>query len=81
MEGVRFGYFTGVERLDAKQKIYASEGRIVAVGITEPLSVYNALGIKMKTATAEEASSGITVPQASIWLSLEAYPHKVVVGR
>ena len=81
MEGVRFGYFTGVESLDAKQKIYASEGKIVAVGITEPLSVYNALGIKMKTATAEEAYSGISVPAGIYMVKSGSLSTKVVVGR
>ena len=81
MEGVRFGYFTGVDGLDAKQKIYASEGKIVAVGITEPLSVYNALGIKMKTATAEEASSGIAVPAGIYMVKSGSLSTKVVVGR
>ena len=81
MEGVRFGYFTGVDRLDAKQKIYASEGKIVAVGITEPLSVYNALGIKMKTATAEEAYSGISVPAGIYMVKSGSLSTKVVVGR
>ena len=60
---------------------YDSEGKIVAVGITEPLSVYNALGIKIKTATAEEASSGITVPAGIYMVKSGSLSTKVVVGR
>jgi hypothetical protein len=81
MEGVTFGYFTGIDQVEVAKNIYAVNGKIYVVGATEAVTIFNALGMQVKAASIEEAAAGIDVANGIYMVKSGSKTAKVLVNR
>jgi hypothetical protein len=81
MDGVTFGYFTGIDQVEVAKNIYAVNGKIYVVGATEAVTIFNALGMQVKAASIEEAAAGIDVANGIYMVKSGSKTAKVLVNR
>jgi hypothetical protein len=81
MDGVTFGYFTGIDQVEVAKNIYAVNGKIYVVGATEAVTIFNALGMQVKAASIEEAAAGIDVANGIYMVKSGNKTAKVLVNR
>lgn len=81
MEGVTFGYFTGIDQVEVAKNIYAANGKIYVAGATEGVTIFNALGMQVKAASIEEAAAGIEVANGIYMVKSGDKTAKVLVNK
>ena len=81
MEGVTFGYFTGIDQVEVAKNIYAANGKIYVAGATEGVTIFNALGMQVKAASIEEAAAGIDVANGIYMVKSGDKTAKVLVNK
>ncbi len=81
MDGVTFGYFTGIDQVEVAKNIYAVNGKIYVVGATEAVTIFNALGMQVKAASIEEAAAGIDVANGIYMVKSGSKTAKVLVNK
>lgn len=81
MDGVTFGYFTGIDQVEIAKNIYAANGKIYVVGASEGVTIFNALGMQVKAASIEEAAAGIDVANGIYMVKSGDKTAKVLVNK
>jgi hypothetical protein len=81
MEGVTFGFFTGIDQVEVAKNIYAANGKIYVAGATEGVTIFNALGMQVKAASIEEAAAGIDVANGIYMVKSGDKTAKVLVNK
>ncbi|MCK9414885.1 MAG: hypothetical protein M0Q53_21505, partial [Prolixibacteraceae bacterium] len=81
MDGVTFGFFTGIDQVEVAKNIYAANGKIYVAGATEGVTIFNALGMQVKAASIEEAAAGIDVANGIYMVKSGDKTAKVLVNK